>query len=208
MKGLQIIQKKLTASILLLVIFAVLIITNQAEKRHSSQISEAASSLYKDRLVVESYIFSYYRHLHHIKEVVADAELSESQKIAVIQSQTLQIAQIDALYLKTVLTKNEREYFSEFHQNCSAIAELTEIGNLGGVAQVSAKNLEILDALSAIQLYEGQVQMDNVGRITSASSLYSQLEMGMLVVIALIIQALVFSSRKFKESAATRISLN
>ncbi|MBD3581251.1 MCP four helix bundle domain-containing protein [Flavobacterium selenitireducens] len=208
MKGLQIIQKKLTASVFLLVVFSVLIVTNQAEKRHSNQISQAASSLYKDRLVVESYIFQYYRHLHHIKETVANGALSESAKIASIQTETSKIAQLDALYLKTVLTKSEQEHFSEFHKNCAAISGLTNSGNLDGVAQMSTKSLDILDALSAIQLSEGQVQIDNVGKITSASSLYSQLEMGMLVVVALIIQSLVFTSRKFKESATTRMSLN
>ena len=208
MNGLQIIQKKLTASICLLVIFGVLIITNQAEKRHATQISEAASSLYKDRLVVESYIFKYYRHLHHIKETVSDNSGNDAVRQSVIRQEIGQMSNIDALYLKTVLTPEERDHFSRFHQYCLTIKELNEKRNLKAVAEMSSKSLNILDELSAIQLAEGQVQMDNVGKITSASSLYSQLEMGMLVVIALVIQGLVFTSRKFKTAVGTTMSLN
>jgi len=205
----QIIQKKLTAAIFLFVIFAVLMFTSFTGKRHSDQMSEAAGSIYKDRLVVESYIFGFYRHLHHIKETIDDGRISENARKLVIEKELQGLRKIHGLYFRTVLTPDESAYLETFENNIQSLSDAAQSGNWTIASGFSLQNLELLDALSAIQLAEGKAQMENVDRISSSSGLFSQLEMGMLIVIALIIQALVFSSRRLSDiKSDTRMSLN
>ena len=59
----------------------------------------------------------------------------------------------------------------------------------------TAKQAEtILNTLSSIQMAEAKTQMDNVLKISSFSNIVSQLELVILIVIAVLIQILIFSS--------------
>lgn len=67
MKWAYSIQQKLKAALLLAVVCAVVLITNLLGRYHMGELGDSFSSVIKDRLVVESYIYMISDHLHQKK---------------------------------------------------------------------------------------------------------------------------------------------
>jgi hypothetical protein len=81
---------------------------------------------------------------------------------------------------------------------CRKIGVEAEQGDLAA-AKANAKEAALsLKTLSSIQVTEGASLMTNAKAMFSASTLSSQLESAILLVIALIIQALIFASNSLK----------
>lgn len=196
MKWFQIIQKKLTAAIVLMVIFVILIITNYTEKKNANTMNEAAASIYKDRLVVESYILDYYRLLNNMREVMNKD--SQKEQTAWLRSQIDILNYTHGMYKKTVLTESEKEMFKELEGNTVQISSLLKAKDYDGMIREIEHCFPVLNTLSSIQLSEAKLQMDKLDQLSVNSGIYSQLEMGILIVIALIIQGLIFTSKTFE----------
>jgi len=67
MKWAYSIQQKLKAALLLAVICAIILITNLFGRYHMGELSDSFSSIIKDRLVVENYIYLISDHLYQKK---------------------------------------------------------------------------------------------------------------------------------------------
>lgn len=203
------IKSKLTAAVLLCGVIGVVIITNFSERSSNTRINTAVASIYEDRLVVEGYIFKYAQALQYIVDIINDASLSANQKKTIITKKLNELDKLHALYASTKLTTEEETGFNTFKHLCGLMLANAHKANLAEIPIVVKQAEAILNTLSSIQMAEAKTQMESVHKISSFSNIVSQLELVILIVIAVLIQILIFSSRTIaKAKVPDNIHLN
>lgn len=214
-------RRKISAALLLAAIFVLLFAKNILDSKNVSQLGSSFSSVYEDRLVVESYIYQMSEYLFRKKIMIDTAENLASAlelRTMVTQYQHSIGTLIDA-YEKTKLTDSEEAYFLEFKKNVGMLAEV-EREYFAAVAQgrfdeearqrIDGKFNEAsgnLGLLSAIQISEGKILNDNTQKIVAGSSILTQFETGILIAVGLMVLVLVFESTMFTKTAGKE-SLN
>ncbi|WP_339786795.1 hypothetical protein [uncultured Imperialibacter sp.] len=198
MKWTYSIRNKTTAAALLLTVFLIVLFNNLKERKNSVKISETIHSIFQDRLVVESYIFQHAEHLHKIEGVIDSENTEHADKQQQVAAVFSQIMELNESYLKTVLTEEEERVFGGFNNLCQKIGAKAEQGDLAAAKALAKEAALSLKTLSSIQVTEGASLMTDAKAMFSASTLSSQLESAILLVIALIIQALIFASNSLK----------
>lgn len=189
------IRSKMTAALLFSVVLGLVLFNNFSERKNSAKINEAISSIYEDRLVVESYIFQYSHHFQKINDIIENSELSNDQKSSYINATLSKITALNSLYWKTKLTDEEKKSFTRFDDLSKSMAYSLSTGNFEMIKKLSNDSVAILHDLSFIQVNEAKSQMDNVNSMYSFSSISSQFEIALLIVITFIILILVFASK-------------
>jgi hypothetical protein len=215
-------QNKLKMALLLLVVFAGLLIRNFVERRHVNELGTSFNSVYKDRLIVESYIYELSDCLHAKKELIGRSYSPDRAMSAEKEARRLD-AKIDELmvayeqtkltekeaavlgslkYRLQVLDRLERSYVEKIRNGSSADA--LETGMISVIRSASAD----LHELSSIQLAVGRDMNDHSQKILSESSMLSQFAIALLIVIGLIIQMLIFQSPEERIKKLPDIRLN
>lgn len=198
------IKSKMTAALLLFTVLGVVIVINFSDRSNSTKINKAISSIYEDRLVVGNYIFQDAQHFQKIAHVVENPSYSISEKQEHITGSLSKINDLNALYSKTKLTEEEKLNFDKFTSLCKDIKLATATGGFPKVKELSNEAVVILHNLSSIQIAEAKLQMESANSLYNFSNLSSHFEIAILVIIALIIQALVFSSKAMNSIKAPK----
>lgn len=209
MKWAYSIRRKISAALLLAAIFVLLFVKNSMDNKNVAQLGSSFSSVYEDRLLVESYIYRMSEHLFR-KKIIIDSAVTPASALRtkpVIDRYNETIRTIIAAYEKTKLTEAERIHFDAFRKNVEKLMELehTYFADLAsgngdekvGKALISKQFNEAsgnLDLLSGIQVSEGKLLNENSQKIVAGSSILTQFEIGILVAIGLMIIVLVFES--------------
>jgi len=184
------IKQKMTAAILLCTVLVAVMITNMRQQRTVQQISANVTSIYEDRLVVAEYILQLSKFMENIiKTLEVDHKSSE------INGYLSDISAIINQYDKTILTEIESSKLADFKQLCEMITINTSSSDQSSSIEAARKAENILQNLSTIQVEEGKKQLDDVLSMVYVSKLISYLELGILIVIALLIQMLIFASK-------------
>lgn len=202
------IKNKITAALLLFSVLCLVMLTNLQEQRMVKQINKAVTSLYEDRLVVGNYILSLSNHIDDILSLLAKPDHAGTPQAIGIQLN--HINRIIGLYDKTILTETEQSNFSKFKILCAEIKLSNNSGD-SEAALIATRNADhILETLSSIQVEEGKAKLDEVLGMTNTSNILSYIEIVVLIVIAVLIQVLVLSSRALiqKPKAHTNHHLN
>lgn len=217
------IRRKISTALLLTAIFVLVFVKNMVDNQNVTALGNSFSSVYKDRLMVESYIFRLSEHLFRKKimidtTVAGTADVSSVKHLVVGHNEA--IASIIAEYEKTRLTEAEDRYFKEFKQNIHGLDVLEEryfqklsdnedaaavkdlISNEFNSASVN------LGQLSSIQILEGRLMNEHSQKIVAGSSILTQFEMGILIAIGLMIIVLVFESSSIFSKSVQKQSLN
>lgn len=210
MKWIYAIQEKGKAAAILTGFVVLVSAVTLMEKSNVSELGNSFSSVYEDRLVVESYIYKFSDYLYQKKLLIDDcqqgthaAELREK-----ISLHNEAIMKMIANYEQTKLTESEEKYFTDFKNNITEIIaiENSMLDNYkGGVAHSRPgfdsevdKALNNLGHLSAIQVSEGKALNENSKKIMAGSEILTQFELVVLIVVAVMIQMLIFASNSFK----------
>ena len=215
------IRRKISAALLLSAIFVLLFVKNMVDSNHVTQLGHSFSSVYEDRLMVESYIYKLSEHLFRKKIMIDTCETRLTAGIIkpLIEGHGRAIKNIIVEYEKTKLTEAEAKYFALFKENVENLAVL-EKEFLGGTEpeRLSSAKANIdeqfnkasdhLGHLSAIQVSEGRILNENSKKIVAGSSLLTQFEIGILIAIGLMILVLVFESSAVFSRPAREQSLN
>ena len=209
-----IISQKSKAALALGIIFILLLGTSLVDYRHRSTLKSSFSSFYKDRLLAESYIYEI-SGIFHQKQLLLGSSSALSQLGTEMSSLNLSLENVLQAYEETKLTEQEAFYFHNLQSDVEALMIIEgkyEIQpNDQHLHQMKAQYIQIvekLDKLSEIQLAEGQNILESSNRIFATKYLTSQLEFGVLVVIGLLIQALIFASRSITPKFPQQSSLN
>jgi hypothetical protein len=194
----------MTAALLLFTVLGVVIVINFSDRSNSTKINKAISSIYEDRLVVGNYIFQDAQHFQKIAHVVENPSYSISEKQKHIAASLSKINDLNALYSKTKLTDEEKLNFDKFTNLCKDIAQASSAGSLHRVKEQSGEAVAILHNLSSIQISEAKLEMESANSLYNFSTLSSHFEIAILVIIALLIQALIFSSKAMNSIKAPK----
>lgn len=186
------IKQKMTAALLLCTVLCLVMLTNMRERRNAARISTAVTSIYEDRLVVGLYILKLSK---HIEGILAVLEKGGTNTTPLINNHLADIHELNTLYGKTLLTEAEKSNFERFKQLCQAISINNKSEEYNTVKITALQAESVLQTLSSIQIEEGKNQLDNVLSMTNLSGIISYIEMAILIIIAVIIQVLVLSSK-------------
>jgi len=221
MKWAYSIQQKFKAAALLALVCVIVLITNLLGSHHMDELSDSFSSVFKDRLVVESYIYQISDHLYQKKLILEQcSEPSSLDYHAKIGSHNKVISKLLFFYEKTLLTEEEAACLLDFKANVNALkdlelqylqassdeAQLAETrGMLNERFALASANLR---RLSHIQIKEGKALNDQSQRIVQGSSIITRFEMVILICIAIILQIIVIASRPVISRTWQQGSLN
>lgn len=192
MKWTYSIQNKLTAAAVLFALCLLVLLSNYHERVHNDEVKEMISTLFQDRLIAEEYVFKLSNNVYQIREKLNTIE----QKTGIIN---LNIANIDSIcnvYEKTKLTELEAVKFKEFKQLIDKIKSVkNETANI--VLPLTSNALSLLSALSTIQIDESKSIVNQSEQQYRFSKLSSELAFAIVIILLIVIQVLVFSSKTF-----------
>lgn len=208
MKWAYSIEQKFKAALMLAVVCLIVLITNFMGRYQMDELGDSFSTVFKDRLVVEGYIYELSDHLYQKKLAFERCDEMDGTRL---QSQTRPhteaIQELLDDYEKTVLTVDEETYLNDFKANIAKMQSL-ELDYLE-TSNDDEKHLEVqvllnerftmaaanLRQLSSIQIEEGQALNDESQRIVRGSFLITSIEMVTLICIGIFIQVIVMAGR-------------
>ncbi|WP_375240987.1 MCP four helix bundle domain-containing protein [Polaribacter sp.] len=184
----------------ILMVFVLIVATNLIDRNNFLRVKDSVVTIYEDRLVVNDLIFemSIATQEKELAAIKADTVffLSENNKI----NEDLQ--NFILKYEQTKLTAKEVKVFNEFKQNFEKVkvAErdfiASKFDNVKGLENELLKVKKNLYQLSKIQLNEGGRQMSISKKAIDTVELFTQLEIYILIFLAIVIQIIVIYQPK------------
>ncbi|SHN03977.1 MCP four helix bundle domain-containing protein [Polaribacter sp. KT 15] len=184
----------------ILMVFVLIVATNLIDRNNFLRVKDSVVTIYEDRLVVNDLIFemSIAMQEKELAAIKADKDffLSENNKI----NEDLQ--NFILKYEQTKLTAKEVKVFNEFKQNFEKVkvAErdfiASKFDNVKGLENELLKVKKNLYQLSKIQLNEGGRQMSISKKAIDTVELFTQLEIYILIFLAIVIQIIVIYQPK------------
>ena len=209
MKDVKTYSNKTKAAFILLIVMVIILLNNFNTLHNSKKTNEDINAIFNDRLVVEHYIFQYANELHSIKADAINPQLNDTQKMEEIAIALGNIQSIDKLYLKTVLTPNEKSFFNSFLFSCASIKEQNRDKNWNKITSSSNQALQILGKLSNLQIKEGKSKLDHSTAIHNGNNSLGELEIALLVILSGITTYLLMAKKnKIKVKIPEAPSLN
>lgn len=184
------IKNRLGASIVLLALCLLVLLSHYLDRLHTENVKSSISTLYEDRLIVEDYILKMTRNTYQIREIsnTADYHLKERD----VKKMIGDINSIYSIFIKTRLTKNEKSTAEEL---ISQIKELEQnvFSDKNTVSLHTDTILLSLNKLSQIQLDESKLIMKQAEAQYSKIKTSSQFAFAIIIIILIVLQILVFS---------------
>ena len=191
------VKSKIKASLTLLILCAVVLLSNYRLRNLSNEVAESVESIYADRLVVQDLIFSYTNIVDKMEEGTFNYKSISAEN---------RIENLNRKYLDTKLTNEEGILFNSFASKLNA--SLTPEANLNSHERFRGMRKE-LSQLREIQMKEAKVEMGKIDEIRKSQELGFYLETAVLVLLLLIVQILVVSGAGFRKIASeARVNLN
>ena len=222
MKWAYSIRRKLSAAFLLSAVFLLLFVANLIDSKNIRQLGNSFSSVYEDRLVVESYIYRMSEHLFRKKFMLdtCSSQASVARIRPLVDDFNKSINCMIAEYKTTRLTEEEAIYFDKFKANVAELIRYEQNyfnsisnGEVNGMARTMINThlneaSHNLDRLSSIQVSEGKILNEHSKKIVAGSWLLTRFEIAILIAIGLIVLVLVFESTTTVLTKNHRQSLN
>ncbi|MFN3802111.1 MCP four helix bundle domain-containing protein [Belliella pelovolcani] len=212
MKTPKSLTNKLKAAIVLTFLLLVIFGKNILDRKNFNELEASFISVYEDRLVVESYIFSISENLFRIKLLVNHCweESDYSHVLEEIEDYEEQILKTVETFERTNLTVAEEQFLTDFKEIVMNKLRINDYESLyseeAGIntTQVHIYNEHIeraikdLEKLSQIQIEEGRRLADNSEKVVNRSRIWAQFEIAALAMLLLIIYLLIYTSRNIK----------
>lgn len=209
MKDVNRYSNKTKAAFILLIVMVIILLNNFNTLHNSKKTNEDINAIFNDRLVVEHYIFQYANELHSIKADAINPQLNDVLKMEGIAIALGNIQSIDKLYLKTVLTPNEKLFIKSFLSSCATIKDENRNKNWNQITDFSNQALQTLGKLSDLQIKEGKSKLDHSTAIHNGNNSLGELEIALLVILSGITTYLLLAKKnKIKVKIPEAPSLN
>ena len=201
MKWTYAIRQKFRAALALGIVFVLVLATHLMDKSYFTKLQNSFSSVYEDRLLAEIYIYEISAQLLKKKGLIENHNQTTATDIrGTHQTYNDSINSLLAKYEGTKLTVNESVLFDELKKNFNELFLLeanykNSLMLSGAIEEQHKKLADNLDGLSEIQFLEGKSLISDSRQIIAASNLTFQLELCVLIVIGLLVQALIFASK-------------
>lgn len=192
MKWTNNIKNKSLASIILLALCLLVLLNNYLERVHATNVKDAISTLYEDRLIAEEYILKMTSTIYQVREVLASDSNSNS-KLNAIKTLNDNFNATYSAYSKTKLTPKEKTTAVELLNYINKF-EPTFSTNNYKPSLYTKKALITLSKLSKIQLEESKLIMKNVESQYATIKASSQYAFAIIILILIVLQIIVFSA--------------
>jgi hypothetical protein len=212
--------QKSYATLFLAIIIGVLIWNNTVERNNIKELQKSLQALYEDRLMAEMYVFQLSGHLHKKLELIENPsqnEKSDSDKKLVLDQK---IEQLNILYAATKLTDEEKAVFESFKVKINELHSLEikihlsaepgkfSVAEINSFKSVVLTSLILLSDLSEIHILEGKKIIDEAKLLILGNSFMSEIEMSIIIIIAIIIQMLILSIKPMVSPIEQKSFLN
>ncbi|MFT5238163.1 MAG: hypothetical protein ACI9M9_001766 [Flavobacteriaceae bacterium] len=186
----------------ILVVFILIIATNLIDKNNFIRVRDSVVTIYEDRLVGKDLLFQISKSIHEKEVAVAlsDSVFFSNRNKKVDNN----IQDLVTSFEQTNLTREKKKVFRDLKENLESISnsetafiqsrlvqKTTLINDISSVK-------ENLNELSKIQLREGRVQMSISKKAIDTVELFTQIEIYILIFLAIIIQIIVIYKPKEK----------
>jgi hypothetical protein len=184
----------------LFLVFFLIIATNLIDKNNFKRIRDSVVTIYEDRLIAQDLILKL-KVLVQEKEMafmLSDTSFFKGRNTAVNR----EIEEIIGRYLTTRLTDDEERIFSRFQTRMGTLLKLessgdnSQPGDPGQYKKQIGLIKENLQELSEVQLEEGRRQSSLSKEVLETVELFTQIEIYVLVFLAILIQILVIYTPK------------
>ena len=172
-------------ALLLLLVPLLLVLKNRHERENAFQFSKTVDSIYDDRLVAESYIYQYADYFHKIIHVIDTDESTLVSRQIYIYRTLDKIRTLHNAFGETVQTTEESLKFKSLIATCSQLEKQCRENNLAASKVMANNALEILSALSIIQVQEGKVAVITAEEIFDNAMVISDVESAFLLIVTL-----------------------
>ena len=196
MKWTYSIQNKLTAAAVLFCLCLLVLLSNYNDRVHTEEVKEMISTLYQDRLIAEEYLFKISINIYQIREELSTNNSDTLKKSNNINTKLTDIEAICRAYEKTKLTTVEEIKYQQFNQVISQIKNSAN-RNSKLMIQLTANALNLLKELSSIQIEESKLVVKKSEQQYRLSELSSKFAFTVIIILLIVLQILVFSSKTF-----------
>ena len=192
MKWTYSIKNKLLASVVLLALCLLVLLSNYLDRMHTQNVKNSISTLYADRLIAEVYILKMTSTIYQIREVLHTG-LNNVSKSDAVNTLLTDFNDTFNAYGKTKLTKTEKTTAMELIAGIKNF-EKAFLDNNHITSNHTEKALLSLNKLSTIQLDESKLIIKNVESEYAAIKASSQFAFAIVIIILIVLQIMVFSA--------------
>ncbi len=198
------------AAAVLIVVMALLLFSNLTDRRSFRNVRDSFSSIYNDRLMPATYIFSMSDHLYQSRLLMeADRENPLLEEELLVHDEI--IATLISNYETTYLTEEESKQWASFKTHLYAYNRLRTDPSQERITTAHFNDaLHCLNALSQIQVGEGSALHTHSRAIIDGTNAFSDFEISLVMVLGVISLVLISLPEKAFTGAykTGRFSLN
>ncbi|MCG1035768.1 hypothetical protein [Polaribacter sargassicola] len=191
------ISNRINIGLALTIIFLLVFATNRIDKNHFETVQNALISLHNNRVVAQEYVYNM-RGIIHKKRIILIDSTSKENKTDLNK-------QFDNLinnFATTELTVKEAKTFNNLKIDFEKLKEIEQKRLKNNSEKIFLNTLESdLNDLSAIQSSESKNLISLTQKSLDRNNLISNLEIGFLILIGIILQFTIFYRVKKSKSA-------
>lgn len=187
----------------ILLVFVLIAITNLIDRNNFIRVRDSVVTIYEDRLVAKELIYEMSKSVN-AKEIALVSKDSVFFKEKNLKVNT-QIKGFLSRFEQTKLTTEESKTFEDLKSNFNSLFN-SEHNSLDQNSENSSASLALisdikdnLDDLSKIQISEGSKQLAISKKAINTVELFTQIEIYLLVFLAIVIQIIVIYNPKAKQ---------
>ncbi len=197
------------ATAILIVIMALLLFNNVADRKSFRNVQESFSSIYNDRLMPATYIFSISDHLYQ-NRLLMEADEHNPLLHEELKVHDEVIAMLISNYETTYLTDEESKQWASFKEHLYAYNRFRADPARDQITTAHFSNaLQCLNTLSQIQVGEGGALHKNSRAIIDGTNAFSEFEISLVMILGVISVVLIgLPEKAFTGYQTGRFSLN
>jgi len=190
------IKQRIHTGFVLAAAFLLVLASNRLNNRNFSTVEHGVDSVFKDRLVVQEYIYTL-NNLFHKKELYLANNTEDKKAIPKYP----EIKDILADFEKTHLTQDESLFLTSLKENYTELKTLEanygkDVASKRELVSVLGSISGNLDELAEVQLSEGRQMTQRSKRSLGMNQLLSTIEIVFLVIIGILFLVIVFHRDK------------
>ena len=207
------IPQRLQIGLVLILAFLLVLGSNRLDQRHFSTIQNTVNSVYKDRVVVQNFIYQL-TSIFHRKEL----RILSNENDATVATENQKIQRLLTDFEATQLTPKEFNLLNKLKDQFSRLQELenriteTSGNELSTYTVAAGKKLgevkSSLDGLANIQLKESEQMTQLSNKSLGINILLSKLEVAFMVIMGIAMLVLIFNPMKLLHAHTNEPSPN
>ena len=187
-------RQKFNLALALLAVFFLILATNLVDRRHFETAQEALTSVYEDRVVAQHYIFEISTIVYQKEQQFIE---NNTNKWSV--ENDARIEELMEKFAGTKLTTSERRQFESLKEHLTTLERIetkyreNSINNKTHVIPEIFKHIKNdLNDLAETQILESKSKMFLAQKSLNTTNLLSNLELGLLIIVGIAIQFVIF----------------